>query len=250
MIKKATKVRIVRATRPPSNLVVMSLMAALLVVGAPALVSIIDDSMIYDMDSSAPFIEKDTPYGPLSKRISGSMPVGTDVSLSYVKGSDNNGVHLITLNTISSAQYVGSVEHIFIDNSTFSKGVTKVILHFDDASDIASVRFSTNLPDQSYTYLTMSKVGSDSFELEIDRFLYAKLSDTGHDPQLQIIFIEGAFSGLLSFSSEVEYVYSLDYGSLIIGATGALLLICALFATPYFSILGGYTGKKSWRSRR
>ena len=251
MTRKRIKQKIKSATRLPGNAVVMSMMAVILVCGAPAVVALIDDSMqSEEMISLGSYAEDDLSTPRVNKM--GDAPEVLDMSFSYIPGSANNGTHVFTLNTFENKTYVSSVAGFGIDNSVFDAGVSRIVLNFS-GSDIDRVRLNTSIPGGSTTtvqfveILDADGVGTNSWVCDIDSYNLAKIKANDFSPYIFIGF-NGNFSGGFEMTSEMYKSTTIPYGEMIIGATGVLLLVCALLATPWYG-LSGYTGRRITRRR-
>jgi len=234
----------------PSNARLMSLMAIILICAAPALVSVIDDSAQSDhMIAMGPYVESDLANPRIT--FNEDMPSGADGTFSYIPGSANNGTHVFTMNTPANKIYAKSFLGFVIDNSIFDVGVSRIVLNFS-GTDVTDVRFLTLIPGSAYSavpfveILDADGVGTNSFVCDIDSYSLAKIKSNDISPSINIVFDDG-FSGSFEMTSETYAFTTIPYGEIIVGATGALLLICALFATPYFGLNGGYTGPKPKR---
>lgn len=224
----------------------MSLMALILICAAPALVSVIDDKTTSEqMISMGSFAEADSSAPWVRKTV--DAPADADMTFSYLT---DNGSHVFTLNTVASKSFVSAVEGIKIDNSEFDAGVSRIVLHFA-GSDVASVRLVTSIPGGAYSYIAFKEVldadgvGTNSFVCDIDSYNLTKIKANDISPAIAISFTDG-FSGMFEMTSETFASTMIPYGEIIVGAAGALLLICAIFATPWFG-MGGYTGSKPKR---
>ncbi|MDY0177529.1 MAG: hypothetical protein RBT25_11645 [Lentisphaeria bacterium] len=219
----------------------MSMMAVILVCAAPAVVSLIDDSMQSEqMISLGSYVEADNSSPFITKSV--DTPEDADMTLSYISGSTNGGTHVFTLNTPANKTYVSIIQGLRIDNSVFDAGVSRIVLNFS-GSDVDSVRLNTLIPGGAYTYVQFSEildadgVGTNSFVCDLDSYSLAKIKSNDVSPMLQIYFDDG-FSGVIEMTSETYAFTTIPYGEMIIGATGALLLICAILATPWMSTAG------------
>lgn len=248
--RKINKAQIKRVIRPPSNAVVMSLMAIVLLVGAPALISVIDDSIQSEQKISlGSYAVEDEDREPFIKKMP-DAPEDVDLSFSYIPGFDNNGTHVFTLNTLANKTYLSVVTMPKIDNSVFDAGVSRIVLNFS-GSVPNEVLLKTTVPEGAYSHvrfveiLDADGVGTNSWVCDIDSYSLAKIKANDISPNISISF-NGESSGVFEMTSETYKFTTIPYGEIIIGMTGGLLLICALFATPFFGV-GGITKKNKNR---
>jgi len=241
IISQKNKSKVIRAFRAPSAPVVMSLMALILIIGAPALVSMIDDSAQSEhMIPLGSYTEDDLSAPWVRKMV--DAPADADMTFSYISGADNGGTHVFTLNTLANKAYVNAIEGIKIDNSVFDGGVSRVILSFD-GSDVLDVRLVTSIPGESYSYvrfveiLDADGVGTNVFVCDLDSYQLTKIKANDLSPGIAIGF-NGGFSGVFEMTSETYASTTIPYGEIIVGATGVLLIVCAILATPWVGTTG------------
>lgn len=239
LINQKSKTKIIRAFRTPSAPVVMSLMALILIIGAPALVSTIDDKASASFESQIDgLVELD--------EFKIYVDSSADVALKTVSSIKDNGSYTVALDTPATAS---TVRYYTFDH--FSKSamadVTKIVLTFD-TDKIEEIRFIfggtwnrfENVADADGNPTT-------TWTYEISSIDKARiLSDVGYIG-IRVLFTVGDAPAALTMDYETFGASSIAYGEIIVGATGAFLLICALFATPFFGLNGGYTGPKPKR---
>lgn len=241
LINQKHKTKIIRAFQAPSAPVVMSLMALILIMGAPALVSVIDDSAQSDhMIAMGPYVESDLANPRIT--FNEDTPSGADTTFSYIPGSTNNGTHVFTMNTPANKIYAKSFLGLIIDNSIFDAGVSRIVLNFS-GTDVTDVRFLTMTPGSAYSavhfveILDADGVGTNSFVCDIDSYSLAKIKSNDISPSINIVFDDG-FSGSFEMTSETYAFTTIPYGEIIVGATGVLLIVCAILATPWVGTTG------------
>lgn len=229
--RKKVQSEIKKAFRLPSNAVVMSMMAVILVCAAPALVSIIDDSYSASIETPVnglvPLDEKytvyvDSPADPIDKTVS----VVSD-----------DGAYIVALDKPSIASTVRYYSFDWFSKSALAD-VTKIVLTID-SDKVSSIRFSfggtwkefVNVADANGDPTTTWVFEPSS----IDR---ARMqSDVGFIG-IRILFPVGDAPAALTMEYDTYGTTSIPYGEIIIGATGALLLVCAILATPWVSTSG------------
>lgn len=213
------------------------MMAVILVCAAPALVSIIDDSAQSEhMISMGSYTEAPT-YGVQSLGWKVDTPAEVNKTFSFLAASENDGTNVFVLNALTSKAYFDHISSgIYIDNSDFAAGVSKIILHVD--GDIKYIRFSPVGENIPYSFVYFKKIGdTNTFVLDIDQVMLAKLKANDAKGSIQI-YVGEDFDGTLSWTSETYAYTTIPYGEIIIGATGALLIVCAILATPWVSTSG------------
>jgi len=234
-----------KAFRLPSNAVVMSMMAVILVCAAPAVVSLIDDSMQSEQMVAMGSYTDVTKEG-LGLKWDINTPEEAVKSFSFIPASENEGTNVFILNDISSKDYMESINSgVYIDSADFEAGVSKIILNFD--GDVSLIRFVPVIKDAPYSFVNFTQImttdelgneiGTNSWEIELDQVMLTKLRANDANASLQI-YVGDDFDGTLTWTSETYRFTTIAYGEMIIGATGVLLLICALLATPWLSTSG------------
>lgn len=241
---KINKARIKRAIRPPGNAVVMSMMAVILVCAAPALVSVIDDTYTYEGTSEIQLLDSPIPVHKGSYIRAPEAEMGY-AAASYIPASENDGTFviavndpLVTANDVSRARFFG------IDMTPLTSGIgdikvvttcdaTEVFLGFFNEEDSGSISLIRSESDPSVWTGSLSSVDLVKFRSGV--YDYISVDIVGQNELFDMqIFAVG------------EYV--IPYGEIIIGATGVLLMVCALLATPWYG-LSGYTGRRITRRR-
>lgn len=229
---KINKARIKRAIRPPSNAVVMSMMAVILVCAAPALVSIIDDSdktIIHTADGlnfkdsdisnySIPFWKSDTP-----------------VDLVKTYAASDIGSIVYSFDSPEASDYVRVYE---IRNLDFSdKGLTKIDVSVSEPID------SIRLKVDSMIFYDFAKISDTDYSLDVNQITALNLASGDRVAVLIYTLAEYDYGSGFVVDSSTYYGTTIAYGEIIIGGTGVLLMVCALLATPWFGV-GGITKKK------
>ncbi len=237
--KTKIKNNVKRAFRLPNNAVVMSLMAALLVVGAPTLVSIIDDSYSADVDivSDLSFIEGvpnvgyywDPSAPEETVKTVTELIVGNNISFAVNDPESAEYLLHVMIKNIDPASFRDvSKTTIYSDALTWHSTSGRMTLTFDDASTIVFYDF---------TALTDADGAVIGYEKEYSSYEKVLLSSDDL-ASVSFNFSNVEKSVYREFEIVNEIGMTIPYGEIIIGATGALLLICALFATPWFSTSG------------
>lgn len=229
MVSKSKKIRneVKRAFRLPSNAVVMSMMAVILVCAAPALVSIIDES-----DSSVMYTKdglnfKDSDISNLCVQIWRSE---APENLNKTYATSDIGSFIFSFDSPSASDYVLSYE---IRNLDFSdKGLTKIDVSTSDP--IKVVRLKVN----NIKFYDFAKISDTEHILDVDQI--AALNIASGDKVAIVIYTLAEYDYGPGFiiDSTAYYGTTIPYGEIIIGATGALLIVCAILATPWVSTSG------------
>ncbi len=214
----------------------MTMMAVILVCAAPALVSIIDDSAQSEhMLAMGSYTE--APTVPLSMTWKADTPAQANKTFSFLAASENDGTNVFVLNALTSKAYFISINTgVYIDSSDFAAGVSRIILNFDgDVNEIRLVPIGENIP---YSFALFKQIDdTNTWVLDIDQVMLAKLKANDAKGSIQI-YVGEDFDGTLSWTSETYAYTTIPYGEIIIGATGALLIVCAILATPWVSTPG------------
>ena len=238
-MKKFKKIKL-RVPRIPENAKIMSLLAIILVCAAPALVSVIDEKATFDTT-----YEKDIQAIPtgIEARLSWSAdtPESTDKTFAILV-EDN--VITVALTTPASKAYVSSLTIYGFDPAIIN-GLVKLSL----ISDIEAKPLMTTMIGDVYKQFSFEAIDGVDGGYSYTPSSYDRVLIGGGDSTDLVFKYFGAAlqeSSIYTVSVVAEYGTAIHYGEIIVGATGALLLICALFATPFFG-LGGYTGPKSKR---
>ena len=227
----------------PGQVKLLSLLAIVLVCAAPALVSIIDDSAQSDhMIAMGSYTEGET--AGLSLSWKAETPADADKTFSFLSASQNDGTNVFILNNLTSKAYFNSINTgVYIANSDFDAGVSKIVLNIEgDVKSIRLVPLGDGLPYSFVNFKQImttdalgNEIGTNSWVLELDQIMLTKLKANDAVGSIQI-YVGDDFDGTLSWTSETYASTTIAYGEIIIGATGALLCFCALMATPWFGI--------------
>jgi len=227
--KRKIKNEVKKAFRLPNNAVVMSMMAVILVCAAPALVSVIDDTVNeqYDMPLSPEFI--DPRINSINMSLQGEPVEGTDLGIDIIR--EDNVITVLS----STPGYKGTLS-TFVMDKAIVKDVSKIVI--TSSSEHSLLLIESGGHNISGTY--DSDLGQYTFSLSSIEKHY--IMQTASD-DLAINVIDTPLSGntfeaVETFTIEVYGSVMIPYAEIIIGATGALLLICALLATPWFSTSG------------
>jgi len=217
-----------RIVKPPSQSVILSLMALILIVGAPALIAMIDNEdsthdLIVKSDISS-YFDDGRFYGVWHEK-------PDDVTVSYDGLVDGNTVVI----TADYYDYSGSFDIGDLDVSLLTD-LAKLELR---SSEILNVGFRTSIIlEDGYRIqssisedgvLTFSPSSVDLIKISNSEIFNIRITPT--DP-----------TSVIELEFTPYYQYTIPYGEIIIGATGVLLMVCAIFATPWFGI-GGITAK-------
>lgn len=236
-MKKFKKIKL-RVPRIPENAKIMSLMAIILICAAPALVSVIDD-------------EQASNYN-------------VEIPLDYTGFSASFDIGMTSYSTEDSVATVVSDEGILVSSvdPTLVNSITAYrIYYLGDAfgtADPSTISLAVNDNPTSVLFRMIYSGGVSVFPMSADDSgtYYVTLSSAdkvflSSQNVSQIMFFVQYEAGTAPavFDADVTaYGFvSIPYGEIIVGATGVLLLICALFATPYFGLKGGYTGPRPKR---
>lgn len=226
-----------QAVRLPSNAVIMSMMALMLIIGAPALVSAIDDEAATDVH-----YEKDIQVVSAgldaTLKWSADTPAETDKTFSVLV--EDNTI-IIALTTPASKAYITSLQIFNIDSATIDG-----LVSLDVVSDFNIKPYiSTNVGGvykQFHNFEATATSGGFSYSpSSYDRVLLSSDDCFGF-----AIDFNGAFldSSIYTVTITAEYGTTIPYGEIIIGVTGVLLIVCAILATPWFSMNGLNIRKK------
>ena len=216
----------------------MSLMAIILICAAPALVSVIDEKATFDMT-----YEKDMQAIPTginaNLKWSADTPESTDKTFAVLV-EDN--VITVVLTTPASNAYLTAMTIYGFDPAIID-GLVKLSL----ISDIEAKPFMSTMLGGVYKQFHVFQAIDGGYSYAPSSYDRALIGN-GNSEDLAFNYNGAALheSSIYTVSVVAEYGTAIHYGEIIVGATGALLLICALFATPFFG-LGGYTGPKSKR---
>lgn len=237
--RKKVQSEIKKAFRLPSNAAVMTMMAMILVCTAPALVSVIDDKAATDITYQTSGLTEANDYSPFGGW-SADTPADTVKTFSVIRGSENDGTTIITMDSLSAKRYVMSINGLNIDQSVFTDDkVRKIVLTFD-TDTISSIRLSTYVGNPStYQGPLFTEVSDGVWEIDINSITLTRLlSDDINKIEIQIYFDTEAFPGSFSMKAETFATSTIAYGEIIVGATGVLLIVCAILATPWVGTTG------------
>ena len=243
-MKKTTKRKITttakRVVKPPSQSVVLSLMALILIVGAPALVSVIDDYTVpfeFESDLSVKSLDDLKIISHQPTKVNGVNTTVEEKATIIRDGNSYSIVHAVT----------GSYGWIYIkdfDNTMVKDGVSKIVVTTSSPINI-DIRFYNGAVFDTFS---LSRDDTNTVHtLELSSVDIAKIRSYPVDAMDVILC--GVVADDHPFDEAVTTVtvsaygnVMIPYGEIIIGATGAILIVCALFATPWFGI-GGITAK-------
>lgn len=232
--------------RIPENAKLMSLMALILICAAPALVSTIDDSHNQDILVTNSLVAADDTGLVTSIYWDTGTPVDTDKTYSTL--IDGNNVSY-ALSSASSKQYVGIYKLLNIDPSVFSS-ISKLTINTSvELHGVSRVQLTTDAGDTipMYGFTEIFDANNILVGYEKEFSSYEKILISGSNIEsvgiLLQILTPGTASEFAEFEINPEIGTTIPYAEIIVGATGALLLICAIFATPYFG-MGGFVKPK------
>lgn len=225
MTRKRIKQKITKVTRLPGNAVVMSLMAAILLCGAPALISVIDDEHSYEaVYSYSPEIISDKIFWK-----------STDVEFEkgYTTVQTDTG-YITVLDDPDSAQYV------FYQAIRFDVSDRKDVVGFTISDpDLIKVNFIGNGAVGNHISSNIFAVDGN---IDYNLSSYERVSLLNTDNHFGFDVHSGE-SAEWTVEFDLKKGVIIPYGEIIIGSTGVLLMICALLATPWVG-LSGYTGRR------
>lgn len=227
--------RIKKIIRMPNNAVVMSMMAVILVCAAPALVSIIDDSYTYEGSLETQLLDVPSTKDSYVRIIEEGVDKNADVS--YIPASENDGTYVMVLNDPSDLDNATYARFYGIDMAPLMSGAgeIKVVTSCDATHVRIGLESSDDGTSNSWKNLIQSETDPSVWTRSLPSTELIKLEAGAYD----FIYIDiHAQSELYDMQIFATGEYVIPYGEIIIGATGALLLICALLATPWFSTSG------------
>lgn len=233
-MKKFKKIKL-RVPRIPENAKIMSLMAIILICAAPALVSIIDDSDTQVMHTADGFKFVDRGTDNLFVQ---NWESETPENLIKTYTTSEIGSFIFSFDSSAASDYVRVYE---IRNLDFDEGLTKIDISVSEP--ISSIRLKVD----NIMFYVFEGVSDTDFSLDVDQIAALNLTSGDSVSILIYTLAEYDYGPGIIVDATTYYGTTIPYGEIIVGATGALLLICALFATPYFGLNGGYTGPKSKR---
>lgn len=225
----------------PGNAVVMSMMAVILLCGAPALVSMIDDSYSASIETPVNgLVPQDTGY----KVYLGASANPEDKTVSVV---NEDGTYIVAMDNPATAPTVTYYTFDGFKKSALSD-VTKIVLTID-SDKVKSIRFIYGNTWKTFTNVVDANGNStNTWIFEPSSVDKARIqSDVGFIG-IRVLFAVGDAPASLIMEYDTYGTTSIAYGEIIIGATGVLLLICAFLATPWVG-LSGYTGPVRKRRR-
>jgi len=241
IISQKNKSKVIRAFRTPSAPVVMSLMALILVIAAPALVSSIDDSYNQDILVTNTLVAADDTGLSASIYWNTSTPVDTDKTYSTL--IDGNNVSY-ALSSASSKQYVGLYKLLNIDPSVFSS-ISKLTINTSvDLHPMSRAQLTTDagatIPMYGFTGIFDANNILVGYEKEFSSYEKTLISGSNIKSVgiLLQILTDGTASEYAQFEINPEIGTTIPYAEIIVGATGALLIVCAILATPWVGTTG------------
>lgn len=214
----------------------LSLLAIVLVVGAPALVSIIDDSMSSQvMTKNVPFEDEDN-LAITYIDTSNVWQPGSKLASLYP--SMNDGAYFYTSSNPADAATVKSVSIHSVrptDVPTFNRMTITV-----EGDEPTSLYLSVNSTTSSTTH---PRYNIDAIEsnpgvwvIDADSIDRAKLGASQYDTWSIFLTYTGGLTTGSTVTVETYTASTIAYGEIIIGLSGIVLMLCALFATPWFGV--------------
>mgnify|MGYP000872141584 CR=1 FL=1 len=237
LISQKNKSKVIRAFRTPSAPVVMSLMALILIIGAPALVSVIDDSMSSQVMTKISFEDEDN-LAITYVDTSGVWQTGDKLASLYP--SMNDGSYFYTVSNPADAT---SVKMISIHSlaPTEIPDFNRMTITIDGDQPTSSY-FSVNSTTSSTTH---PRYNIDAIEsnpgvwvIDADSIDRAKLGASQYDTWSIMIIYDGGLTTGSTVMVETYTASTIAYGEIIVGATGVLLIVCAILATPWVGTTG------------
>lgn len=208
----------------PGQVKLLSLLAIVLVCAAPALVSVIDDTVNeqYDMPLSPDFDE--LKLYPNNMRFEGEPVTGVGDDFDII-GEDN------VISILSPAIGYSGVFTISLMEKAIVKDVSKIVITTSEHGGMSIGSGNYFVPGiydadlGQYTF-TLSSIDKHHIMQSSSDFLSINAAKKFVDDR--------SFELVETYIIEVYGSVMIPYDEIIIGATGALLLICALLATPWF----------------
>jgi hypothetical protein len=225
-------------------------MAMVLLIGAPALISVIEDTMTEDISYVGDYLPSETGFRVVTIPINDYV-IPEGVSMSNISSYENNTLTVIQDHTEVSSKIKSF--GIYDNNlSNFINGVTKISITSD--VNISSINFwskvndVTKINDNFVNLLDENDLPTNTWVYTLNSIDKVRLtSDDLVSYWFGINLVPGYDSDIFIADITAEYGSTINYGEIIIGLTGGLLLTCALFATPWFGA-GGLNIKKTRRS--
>lgn len=228
----------IRMPRIPENAKIMSLMALILICAAPALVSVIDDQI--NDEYAAEVALDDT--GAYAVYDMGLISVSAPGDVAAVLPSDA-GSWMIS--AIDSTVVPTITAYRMYYTATAFETADPSIINVDVAGTPKAVTLRMVYDGGAVTLPMTSDNGIYSVTLSsVDKILLATSNIT--TVMFFVTYEAGTAPAVFTADVTAFTVGTVPYAEIIVGATGALLLICAIFATPWFG-MGGYTGSKPKR---
>lgn len=228
-----------RIIKPPSQAVVLSIMACILIVGAPALVSMIDESYTEEYTYEGVFFDDEVKVSPY----------GNTETVTLTVISDENNLK-VSVDQHTLADTISQLIVKNIDPNVFAN-MGELVIYTDVqlTNDWTRVKMTNGGIVTSALLITETITNEDN---ELVGYKYVptvhqliKLKNADYI-EMSIQIPEESRSMFYDFDFIPYYSDVINYGEIIIGFTGAVLILCALFATPYFG-LGGITAKSRRR---
>ncbi len=206
----------------------LSLLAIVLVVGAPALVSVIDDSVNQEYDILQVPDYRDTPMiYPNNTRIQGDVVSPSDLGVEIIRDdntitvlSDTPGYSGILSISLLDKSIITSASKIVIKSSTEYSGI------YLEAGDHDV--FGIYDPDMHQYEFALSSIDRHYIMSTDSDYLFVNLVNTSASGN--------TFSAVESLTIEIYGSTIIPYAEIIIGLSGIVLMLCALFATPWFGV--------------
>ena len=205
----------------------LSLLAIVLVVGAPALVSVIDDSVNQEYDILQVPDYSDPPLiYPNNTRIQGEVVSASDLGVEVIR--DDNTITILS----DTPGYSGVLTMFLLDKSIITSA-SKIVIKSAEYSDIF-----LEAGDHDVHGIYDSDMHQYVFALSsIDRH-YIMSTDSDY---LGVNIVNTSASGntysaVESLTIEIYGSTIIPYAEIIIGLSGIVLMLCALFATPWFGV--------------
>ena len=235
IISQKNKSKVIRAFRAPSAPVVMSLMALILICAAPALVSVID------ADSSSTSYDSPIVMPPRALSDIGFVADTPEEIVRTYSTLDYDGGYSTALDRTASAKYLAYESVVF--DKTEDMRFDKIVISVDGV--IKNIQF-TYVYNGLKVYaglftpvLDASGASTGVYEYVVSSLHQTRiLSDGCTKIGYGITFLPD--NSLISWSVDYEFYsnVSIPYGEIIIGATGVLLIVCAILATPWVGTTG------------